>query len=158
MKKNILLFIVLFINSLIIAQESSQWIRYAAISPDGENIAFTFKGDLYIVPSSGGDARAITFNQAHDFMPVWSSDGTKISFASNRFGNFDIFLIDASGGEPLRLTYHSSAEYPYSFSSDNKSVIFGGQRLDAVTNRLFPTGSQPEVYQVSVSGSRVNQV
>ena len=152
----ILIFVLCF--SGLIAQENVQWIRYSAISPDGKQIAFTYKGDLYTVPVAGGDAKALTFHEAQDFMPVWSNDGSKICFASNRYGNFDIFVMDAKGGEPTRLTYHSNDEFPYTFTNDDKSIVFGGQRMDIAENRQFPTGAQPEVYQVPVTGGRVDQV
>ncbi|GAB4198086.1 MAG: S41 family peptidase [Thermoflexibacter sp.] len=156
--KKTLLFITWLCYHCLFAQTNPNWFRYAAISPDGTKIAFTFKGDLYVVPTAGGTAQPLTFHEAHDFMPVWSKDGTKIAFASDRFGNFDVFVIDALGGEPTRLTYHSNSEYPYAFSADDKFVLFGGQRLDAVSHRQYPTASQPELYQVAVSGSRVQQV
>jgi len=158
MRKLFILLFALTLNSVILAQTDSQWIRYASISPDGQQIAFSTRGDIYIVPSNGGQAQALTFHESHDFMPVWSSDGTKIAFASERFGNFDVFLIDAKGGDATRLTYHSNDEFPYTFTPDDQSVIFGGQRMDIAENRLFPTGAQPEVYSVSVKGGRVNQV
>jgi Tol biopolymer transport system component len=142
-----LIFVLCF--SGLIAQENAQWIRYAAISPDGKQIAFTYKGDLYTVPVAGGDAKALTFHGAQDFMPVWSNDGSKISFASNRYGNFDLFVMDAKGGEPTRLTYHSNDEFPYTFTSDDKNIVFGGQRMDIASHRQYPTGAQPEVYQVA---------
>lgn len=134
------------------------WARYPAISPDGSQIAFTYKGDLYVVSAAGGDAVRLTFHQAHDFMPVWSKDGQQIAFASDRFGNFDVFVMDARGGEAKRLTYHSNDEYPYSFSADGQHVVFGGLRQDAAQHRQYPTGSQPELYQVPVAGGRINQV
>lgn len=158
MKKLVNLLILLFISSIAFSQASTQWIRYASISPDGEKIAFTYKGDIYVVSSTGGEAKPLTFNEAHDYMPVWNNDGTKISFASNRHGNFDIFIMDAKGGIPLRLTYHSNDEWPYTFTNDNQFILFGGQRLDAANHRQYPTGSQPELYSVSVNGSKVNQV
>ena len=158
MKKILILIFALVINSMIFAQVDSQWVRYAAISPDGKQVAFSFKGDLYLVPSTGGEAHALTFHEAEDFMPVWSNDGTKISFASDRFGNFDIFVINVNGGEPTRLTFHSNPEYPYTFTNDDKNIVFGGQRMDIAEHRQFPTGSQPEVYQVPVKGGRVDQV
>src|SRR3954466_4968042 len=74
------------------------WLRYPAISPDGRTIVFTYKGDLYKIPSSGGAASALTVHAAHDFMPVWSHDGKSIAFASDRYGNFDVFVIPAAGG------------------------------------------------------------
>jgi tricorn protease len=140
------------------AQGNPNWFRYSAISPDGSKIAFAHKGDLFVVPASGGPAQPLTFHEGYDFMPVWSRDGARIAFASDRHGNFDVFVIDAQGGEPTRLTHHSAQEYPYAFSPDGQRVIFGGQRQDAAQHRQFPTGSQPEVYEVPIAGGRVSQL
>lgn len=144
--------------SISMAEDNPKWLRYPAISPDGSKIAFTYKGDLYLVPTAGGKATQLTFHQAHDFMPVWSKDGKQIAFASDRYGNFDVFVMDAEGGQANRLTYHSNDEMPYSFSADNQSVIFGGVRQDLAEHRQYPTGSQPELYQVPAKGGRVDQV
>jgi tricorn protease len=133
------------------------WLRYPAISPDGKTIVFTYKGDLYKVAASGGTAIPLTLHDAHDFMPVWSHDSKNIAFSSDRYGNFDVFVIPADGGEARRLTYHSANEYPYDFTGDDKTVLFGGARMDLASNRLFPTGSQPELYTVSVNAGRVMQ-
>lgn len=140
------------------AQQSPKWLRYPSISPDGKTIAFTYKGDIYTVPVAGGAASALTTHIAHDFMPVWSHDGKRIAFASNRYGNFDIFVVDAAGGKPSRLTFHSAKELPYSFTNDDKAIIFGAVRQDVAGSRSFPTGSLPELYSVLVGGGRVEQV
>jgi Tol biopolymer transport system component/C-terminal processing protease CtpA/Prc len=140
------------------AQTAPSWLRYPAISPDGKTIVFTYKGDLYRVPSGGGTAVPLTLHEAHDYMPVWSHDGKTIAFASDRFGNFDIFVMPAAGGQPRRLTFHSASELPFSFSPDDKAVLFGAARQDPAANRLFPTGSQPELYKVPVAGGRALQV
>ncbi|MBI9034901.1 MAG: PD40 domain-containing protein [Bacteroidales bacterium] len=158
MRKISILAFAMLMSVMVWAKGNTEWIRYSAISPDGEQIVFANKGDLYLVSARGGEARALTFHKAHDYMPVWSNDGSKISFASDRYGNFDVFVIDINGGEPTRLTYHSASELPYSFSADDQQVIFGAQRLDAVDHRQYPTGSQPEVYQVPVAGGRVDQL
>jgi Tol biopolymer transport system component len=142
----------------LMAQDSPNWLRYSAISPDGKTIAFTYKGDLYRVPAAGGTATALTVHEAHDFMPVWSPDGKQIAFASDRFGDFDVFVMPAEGGEAKRITFHSVAEYPYSFSNDGKFVYFGSSRQDAASNRTYPTGSQPELYKASITGGRPEQV
>ncbi|MCJ7485852.1 MAG: peptidase S41, partial [Candidatus Aminicenantes bacterium] len=140
------------------AQTAPSWLRYPAISPDGKTIVFTYKGDLYRVPSAGGTAVPLTIHEAHDYMPVWSHDGKSIAFASDRFGNFDIFVMPAAGGQARRLTFHSASELPFSFSPDDKDVLFGAARQDTAANRLFPTGSQPELYKVPVAGGRAVQV
>lgn len=137
---------------------AQKWLRYPSISPDGKTIIFTYKGDLWKIASAGGTATPLTMHEAHDFMPVWSKDSKTIAFASDRFGNFDIYTIPVEGGEAKRLTFHSANEYPYDFSIDNQNVVFGSARLDIAANRQFPTGSQPELYSVSVKGGRVKQV
>ncbi|MDT0675621.1 S41 family peptidase [Autumnicola musiva] len=151
------LFIILSTATLW-SQVTPKWIRCQSISPNGQTIVFTYKGNLYRVPSAGGEARQLTFHDAHDYMPVWSNNGDKIAFASNRYGNFDIFLMDALGGPAERLTFHSNDENPYSFSVDDKNVILGAVRQDLASHRQFPSGSQPELYKVPVKGGRVDQM
>src|SRR5690349_3389603 len=158
MKKLVFSLALMLCAMISTAQTAPGWLRYPAISPDGQKIIFTYKGDLYSVATTGGVAVPLTFHAAQDFMPVWSHDSKNIAFASDRFGNFDVFTMPADGGEATRLTFHSNGEFPYSFSSDNRMVIFGGVRLDAASHRQYPTGSQPEVYQVSVVGGRVDQL
>ena len=152
--KKLTLFL-LFISLTINGQDNPQWMRYSSISPDGTQIAFTYKGDLYKVAAAGGNATQLTFHNAHDYMAVWSKDGSKIAFSSNRYGNFDVFVMDANGGDATRLTFHSGNESPFSFSSNNKEVIFGASRQDDVNHRQYPTGSQPELYSIPVKGGKV---
>ncbi len=141
-----------------IAQIAPQWARYPSISPDGKTIAFTYKGDIYSVPVTGGTAQQLTFHKAHDYEVVWSKNGKNLAFASNRFGNFDVYTMDAMGGPATRLTFHSTDETPYSFSADDKHVLFGAARQDAVTHRQYPISRQPELYSVPLVGGRMDQV
>ena len=133
------------------------WMRYSSISPDGKQIAFSYQGDLFLDPRTGGIAKQLTTHIAHDFMPVWSNDGTKLAFSSNRYGNFDVFIIDAVGGTPKRLTYHSSSDYVYAFSPDDASVIYGSSRLDDPASVQFPYAGLGEVYTVSTQEGREKQ-
>ena len=133
-------------------------MRHSSISPNGLQIAFTYKGNLFKVASSGGNAVQLTFHNAHDFMPVWNKNSSKIAFASNRYGNFDVFVMDAKGGFATRLTFHSSNEFPYTFSSNNKEVLFGALRQDDVKHRQYPHRSQTELYSVPVKKGKVSQL
>jgi tricorn protease len=156
LKKMTVLFISFFIIQLLASQPL--WLRYPSIAPDGQTIVFTYKGDLYKVAVTGGQAIQLTTHEAHDFMPIWSSDSKTIAFASDRYGNFDIFTLNINGGEPKRITYHSAQEYPYTFSNNNTDIYFGSAILDNANSRLFPTGYMSELYKVSATGGRVQQV
>ncbi len=158
MKTFFSIFFAVAFSYAVAAQDNPNWLRYPAISPDGQTIAFTFKGDIYTVPANGGTAKQLTAHEAHDYMPVWSNDGKTLAFASDRYGNFDVFTINADGGKVNRLTYHSNNELPFSFTPDDKYVVFGGVRMDIAEHRQYPTASQPELYKVSTQGGRVDQV
>ncbi len=134
------------------AQDRPLWLRYPAISPDGQTILFCYKDDIYQVPSSGGQANPLTISESYDFSPVWSHDGKFIAFASDRYGNFDVFIIPATGGEATRLTYHSAADIPSSFTADDRRILFASTLQDLVTNVQFPMSGFPELYSVSVKG------
>lgn len=134
------------------------WLRDAKISPDGKMIAFTYKGDIYTVPTAGGKATALTVTPEYEAMPIWSPDSKKIAFHSDKHGSFDIFIIGIEGGAPTRLTYNSAAETPESFSPDGKEVYFSAAIQDPASSALFPSGRMSEVYKVSVNGGQPQQV
>ena len=47
--------------------------------------------------ADGSNQTRLTNNPAFDGVPVWSAEGTKIAFASNRDGNFEVYVMDADG-------------------------------------------------------------
>jgi len=149
--------ICLFFSTGIL-QANPLWMRYSAISPDGKYIAFSYKGDLYTVATTGGEAKQITMHEAHDYMPVWSPDSKNIAFASNRFGNFNVFVVPASGGTPARLTFWSGAEQPYTFTPDGKYIVFGAKIQAPAKSAAFPSNVMSELYRVPVTGGRPEQI
>ena len=137
------------------AQDSPLWLRRNAISPDGKEIAFTYKGDIYIVESEGGRARQITTNSAYDSNPFWTEDGESIIFSSYREGSKDIYRVSAKGGVPTRLTSHTGNETPVAVMPDG-SVIFSAAIQQDVNYGDFPGGSQ--LYQIGPDGGRPEHV
>ena len=109
MKYYLFMAFMLLFGATAKAQESPLWMRYCSISPDGNYIAFSYKGDIYKVAVGGGRALQLTTHPAQDTRPVWSPDGKSIAFASDREGSFDVFLVSSEGGTPTRLTSNSVA-------------------------------------------------
>ena len=134
------------------------WMRDARISPDGTEIVFCYKGDIYKVPVRGGTAIQLTTQASYEASPVWSPDGKQIAFASDRNGNFDLFIMPADGGSARRLTCHSASEIPSAFTPDGKYVLFSASIQDPASSALFPTGAMTELYKVPVNGGRTEQV
>lgn len=134
------------------------WLRYPSISPDGSQIAFSYKGDIYIVSSKGGEARQLTMHEAYDYMPVWSPDSKTVAFASNRFGNFDIYTIPLNGGTAKRVTTFSGSEVPYAFTPDGKHIVYEAKIQAPASSVAFPSGVMTELYQISVEGGRPMQI
>lgn len=150
MKKLITALALLLSTVFISKAEAPLWLRNSAISPDGKTIAFTYKGDIFTVPSAGGQAKAITTNPAYDTKPIWSPDGKKIAFASDREGSTDVYIVSAEGGEPVRLTTHSGSETPLAFL-DNGTILFKAYLYPGVEVDNFPTGVFWQVYKVSTT-------
>ena len=104
MKKCFLIALTWVTTLSLSAQEHPLWMRFCAISPDGQQIAFSYKGDIYTVATTGGEARQLTTNSAYDAYPVWSPDGQQIAFASTREGGFDVWIM-SSKGDILALSF-----------------------------------------------------
>lgn len=153
MKKILLSAAACILTGWALAQESPLWMRDCAISPDGTTIAFTYKGDIYTVPVSGGRAMQLTSHPAYDTAPVWSPDSKKIAFASDRMGSLDVFIVSREGGVPQRLTTHSGSETPIVFK-DNGHVLFAAAIQPSAEDMQFPSGTFNQVYEVSVEGGR----
>jgi tricorn protease len=120
--------IVLFNGSLAAAPPSQ-------LTPDADlllmrhptvnktHVVFSFAGDLWSVPRSGGAAVRLTSSPGIERTPHFSPDGRTIAFSGEYDGNIDVFVMPAQGGIPKRLTYQPTADYPVGWTPDGRSVI-----------------------------------
>lgn len=117
---------------------------FPAWSPDGRQIAFVSSRDgffeLYVVNVNCVErdkdcnqvARRLTDNRDFDGFPVWSPDGEKILFSSDRDGNFELYILDATCIGKLqncdqttrRLTYHPARDTSPSWSPDGRWIAY----------------------------------
>jgi Tol biopolymer transport system component len=103
--------------------EPIKYARYPALSPDGETIAFTYRGDIWTVSATGGQARRLTVHEAEDIRPQFSPDGQWLAFASRRYNNYDVYIMPAEGGTPRQLTFNSDYDIPTSWFPDSDSLL-----------------------------------
>lgn len=99
-----LLFLVMMAAQMqLSAQEESRLLRFPAVS--GDQLVFSYAGDLYTTGINGGMARKLTTHNGYEVFPKFSPDGSEIAFTGQYDGNTEVFKIPATGGVPERLTY-----------------------------------------------------
>lgn len=145
-------------NSQQPTADSPLWMRYNVISPQGDKIAFAYKGDIYVVDADGGLARQLTTSDAYDYNPIWSNDGKYLAFASDRNANFDVYLVSVDGGVAKRITTNSTSETPLAFSNDDTMIYYSAYLQKDADDVQFPTPWLTELYKVSIDGGRPSQV
>ena len=77
------------------------------ISPDGKEIVFDLLGDIYRMPATGGEAKAISSGVAWDMQPRFSPDGQWIAFTSDRAGGDNIWIMKRDGSDPKQVSKES---------------------------------------------------
>jgi TolB protein len=111
-----------------------------AVSPDGTRIAFVSDRpvpdygftDLFVMDIDGSDVQRLTFDAEPDGAsfghyadsPVWSPDGSRIAFSSDRSGNKDIWVVDADGTDLTNLTADPSEDLDPAWSPDGSTLTW----------------------------------
>ncbi|HIA61701.1 MAG TPA: hypothetical protein EYN93_02215 [Planctomycetaceae bacterium] len=98
------------------------------LTPDGGRVVFSWRGDVWSGPTSGGRITRLTAHAATEGYPCVSSDGKAIAFTSNRTGSEQTYRMPIDGGQPTQLTFHSEGTRPIGFTGDNQTLFVTGRR------------------------------
>ncbi|HEY2786415.1 MAG TPA: S41 family peptidase [Fimbriiglobus sp.] len=85
------------------AQDETRLLRFP--TTHGDTVIFTYAGNLFTVPSSGGIARRLTNHDGYQMFPRLSPDGKWVAFTGQYDGNTEVYTMPAEGGVPKRLTF-----------------------------------------------------
>ncbi|HET9742376.1 MAG TPA: DPP IV N-terminal domain-containing protein [Terriglobales bacterium] len=149
-----LLLKVLFVFSIALlslcAVAQTPALSEPALSPDAREIAFVSGGDIWTVPSTGGDAHLLISDPATESRPMYSPDGKYLAFLSTRTGNGDIYLLNLQSDDLKRTTYDDALDQLDGWSRDSRWLYFSSTSHDI--------SGMNDVYRVSVAGGTPMQV
>ncbi len=160
--KNVILLLSLWcISFALSAQNEARMLRFP--TTNGNQIVFSYGGDLYSASINGGIARKLTSFKGYETFPHFSPDGKMIAFTGQYDGNTEVYIIPAEGGEPKRLTYTATLgrddvadrmgpnNIVTSWTPNSKNVIFRSRK--ASWNDFVG-----QLYSVSVDGGMSEQL
>jgi tricorn protease len=154
MKRIIVLLSVCFLIQASYAQEEARLLRFPAIH--GNQLVFTYAGDLYSVEKTGGIARKLTDSPGYEMFARFSPDGKRIAFTAQYDGNTEVFTIPSTGGEPQRITYTATLQRDdlsdrmgpnnivMTWTPDGKNIIYRSRRysFNDFRGQLFSVSSE----------------
>ena len=131
-------------SGLLLAADPKPYFSDPCPSPDGSEIAFVSGGDIWTVPSKGGEARLLVSHPATESRPMYSPDGRRLAFVSTRSGNGDIYTLTMATGELKRLTFSDSMDQLDGWSRDGRWIYF--------TTGSADISGMNDVFRVSAEG------
>ncbi|OGS71236.1 MAG: peptidase S41 [Flavobacteria bacterium RIFCSPLOWO2_12_FULL_35_11] len=134
LKFNFSILVTFLITYLVQAQSGETYFTLnPTLTPNAEYIIFSYEGDLWKVPTMGGNSFRLTAMEGNETGPSVSPDGKWLAFSSNQFGNDDVYMMPLSGGEIIQLTFHESDDNVSSWSWDNSKIYFTSNRFNSIT-------------------------
>ena len=141
------LVLLIAVPSLAFAAEEARLLRFP--STNGNEIVFSYAGDLYKVPAVGGEAKRLTSHVGYEMFARFSPDGKTIAFTGQYDGNTEVFTIPSTGGEPLRVTYTATNRRDdlgdrmgpnnivMGWTPDGQHIVYRNRIGDGFTGKLY---------------------
>ncbi len=128
MRSSFLLLIACLLHPPAPAAEHLKMLTDPNLSPDGKTLLFAHRGDIWRVPSNGGQAQRITHHPSTEREPRFSPDGKRIAFVSDRTGTRQVFVMKLKDAVPQQLTWHSEGFSLQHWYPDGESLLVSGNR------------------------------
>ena len=113
------------------------------VSPDGQWLIFTLLGHLFRLPVEGGTAEQLTLGPYYDTDPIFSPDGFRVAFVSDRDGSEgNIFVLELATGQITQVTHEPWAARP-TWSLNGEAILYLSFDRSA---RPFVTSGNPPLY------------
>ncbi len=126
-------------------QKQVYFTSFPCVSPDGNQMVFTYEGDLWKVSIEGGLATRLTAMQGEETRAKYSPDGKWIAFTGSQYDNQDVYILPADGGEVKQLTFHEAYDHVDNWSWDSKEIYFTSSRENRNSAYVVPvSGGTPK--------------
>ncbi len=129
------------------AQVDARLFQYPDVS--ASHIAFSYGGDIWVVPKTGGTAVKLSSPKGGESFPRFSPDGEQLAFSGNYDGNTDIYVVPVQGGIPQRVTHHGMSDRLLDWYPDGEHLLYatsmhsGKQRFSQLY-KIPASGGLPE--------------
>ncbi len=155
MNKKLLLSLLLAGATLSVSADEARLLRFPATN--GQDVVFTYAGDLYKAPLTGGEAQRLTSHVGMEMFARFSPDGQSIAFTAQYDGNTEVYLMPKSGGEPERLTYTSTNSRDdvgdrmgpnnivMTWTRDGKNILYRNRIGDGFSGKLWSVSAEGDM-------------
>ncbi len=112
-------------------KDASENIFEGDISPNGERVVFSARGDIFTVPFEKGITRNLTqSSDAHDRSAAWSPDGRYIAYLSDKSGEYEIYIQAQDGSSDAVKITDGADTYKFGivWSPDSKKILFNDRK------------------------------
>lgn len=146
------------VPALMMATDDARLLRFPATN--GNEIVFSYAGDLYKVPVTGGEAQRLTSHVGYEMFPRFSPDGKTIAFTGQYDGNTEVFTMPSTGGEPLRVTYTATNKRDdlgdrmgpnnivMTWTPDGSRIVYRNRISDGFSGKLYTVDKEGGLSEV----------
>ena len=134
----------------VFAQKATPYLTEPSLSPDHKEIAFVSGGDVWTVAAEGGTAQLLVSHPANESRPLFSPDGKRLAFVSNRTGGGDIYIFNLETSDLQRLTFDDALDGLDSWSRDGNWIYYSSTSKDIA--------GMNDIFRVSAGGGTPMQV